>query len=226
MSVPTGSILNNNRTESNPFLRFDSSTQTCYGKEFDGFMIGLLHQFRDTFFYALIIQFLLVALMYNSVGKGIYWRVLFYASLAGILGSFFENGTVAYVCQQRPYKSINFNNSNSKSTLKNGKPIGTSYTIEMSNTGGIVTTPTSNSYSTAKKANISNIIPYNYPSMEKDMYSNKSPKQNSPTFNTSKSIVKNYTNIQTNSILFESPIDNNNMYSKNFGFLNTPKNQY
>ncbi|ORX48934.1 hypothetical protein BCR36DRAFT_584050 [Piromyces finnis] len=80
--------------------RFDTDTQTCYGKEFDGFFVGLLHQFRDTFFYALILQFLLVALMYKSVGKGIYWKVLFYASLAGILGSIFENGTIAYVCQE------------------------------------------------------------------------------------------------------------------------------
>jgi len=80
--------------------RFLESAGTCFGKNYPSAMVGFLLQFKDTFFYANVIQFLIVCLMYMSIGKGKYWQILFYASVAGLLGAIIENGTVAYICQE------------------------------------------------------------------------------------------------------------------------------
>ncbi|OUM65809.1 hypothetical protein PIROE2DRAFT_7138 [Piromyces sp. E2] len=48
---------------------------------------GIYYQFKDTFFFSYIIQFILVTLLYFSVGSG-------------LLSALFENMTVAYICQK------------------------------------------------------------------------------------------------------------------------------
>jgi len=79
--------------------RFDPEASTCdndtlYKDVFDGFF----GKFQDSFFYTFVIQFIIVTLMHVNVGKGKYWRVLFYAATAGLLGSILENLTVATLC--------------------------------------------------------------------------------------------------------------------------------
>lgn len=86
--------------EKNEFDRWEEKANTCHGKSYDSFIEGFFSQFHDSLFYALVIQFLMVALMYSSVGKGIYWKVLFYASLAGLLGTLCENSTTAFICRK------------------------------------------------------------------------------------------------------------------------------
>lgn len=79
--------------------KFLEESGTCYKKNYPNFFSGFFTQFGESFFYANVIQCLLVSLMYANVGKGKYWKILFYAALAGLLGSLCENGTVAYICQ-------------------------------------------------------------------------------------------------------------------------------
>jgi len=80
--------------------RFDLNHETCFGKTNRGFIEGFFTEFRDSYRYTFLIQFILVSLLYFNVGKGVYWKVLFYASLAGLLGSIFENITVSYICRE------------------------------------------------------------------------------------------------------------------------------
>ncbi|KAG4101657.1 hypothetical protein H8356DRAFT_1653835 [Neocallimastix lanati (nom. inval.)] len=83
-------------------MKIDKNSQsanTCYRRDYINFFQGINNQTRDTFFFSYIIQFILVAIMYHMIGKGKYWKVLFYSSVAGLLGSITENSTVAYICQ-------------------------------------------------------------------------------------------------------------------------------
>jgi len=64
--------------------RFDLNHETCFGKTNRGFIEGFFTEFRDSYRYTFLIQFILVSLLYFNVGKGVYWKVLFYASLAGL----------------------------------------------------------------------------------------------------------------------------------------------
>ncbi|OUM62634.1 hypothetical protein PIROE2DRAFT_11008 [Piromyces sp. E2] len=73
---------------------------TCYGKQYKNFFVGINYQTKDTFFFSFIIQFILVALMYSCAGKGNYWKVLYYSSVMGLIGAFFEHSTLAYICQK------------------------------------------------------------------------------------------------------------------------------
>jgi len=92
----------NNQTESDDILTKNSpNTGTCYGKNINNFIPGFAKQFQDSFFYANIIQFLLVVLMYYKAGHGRYWKILFYAAIAGCIGSVLENATVAFICLPR-----------------------------------------------------------------------------------------------------------------------------
>ncbi|KAL6631940.1 hypothetical protein U3516DRAFT_838978 [Neocallimastix sp. 'constans'] len=75
-------------------------TGTCFGKDFPTMIDGIYIQFKDTFFFSYIIQFILVLLLFSNVGSGPYWKILFYASLSGLIGSLFENITLAYICQE------------------------------------------------------------------------------------------------------------------------------
>jgi len=90
--------------------KFLEESGTCYKKNYPNFFSGFFTQFSESFFYANVIQCLLVSLMYVNVGKGKYWKILFYAALAGLLGSLFENGTVAFICKEseknREYKVV------------------------------------------------------------------------------------------------------------------------
>eukprot|EP00833_Pecoramyces_ruminatium_P004005 jgi/Orpsp1_1/1178037/evm.model.c7180000063810.1 len=79
--------------------RYYPEANTCDRESlYDNFLDGFFGKFQDSFFYTYVLQFIIVVLMYANVGKGRYWKVLFYAATAGLLGSFLENGTVAYVC--------------------------------------------------------------------------------------------------------------------------------
>jgi len=54
---------------------------TCYNKNYNNIFQGFNYQTKDTFFFTFIIQFILVSIMYIHVGKGRYWKVLFYLQL-------------------------------------------------------------------------------------------------------------------------------------------------
>jgi hypothetical protein len=98
----SGSVMN----------RFSQKAGTCYGKNYKNASYGFFSQFQDSFFYTNCIQFIIVFIMYINIGKGKYWKILFYASLAGLLGGVLENATVAYICQDNQkykiYKVIPF----------------------------------------------------------------------------------------------------------------------
>jgi len=103
-------LINHQNQNEESFNRWMKETNTCYGKDYGSFIEGFFSQFHDSLFYALVLQFLMVALMYNSVGKGIYWKVLFYASLAGLLGTLCENSTMAYICRESEKEKFNTEN--------------------------------------------------------------------------------------------------------------------
>lgn len=79
---------------------------TCVGKKIDGnlnflfIFVNFLSEFRDSFFYAFFIQFILVTYMYYRVGRGKYWRVLLYSSIVGLLGATVEHSTVVAICNR------------------------------------------------------------------------------------------------------------------------------
>ncbi|OUM62243.1 hypothetical protein PIROE2DRAFT_69522 [Piromyces sp. E2] len=79
-------------------LRFESGT--CDSKAYDTFLDGLFTKIQDAFFYVNVLQFAIVTLMYLNIGKGRYWKLLFYAATAGFVGCLIENGTVAYICRK------------------------------------------------------------------------------------------------------------------------------
>jgi len=81
------------------------SSNTCNNKNYENWYQGINSQFKDTFFFSFIIQFILVSLMYTHVGKGKYWKVLFYASFAGLIGATIEHSTLAYICQKNQYNN-------------------------------------------------------------------------------------------------------------------------
>jgi len=72
---------------------------TCYKKGYHSFFQGFNVEIKDTFFFAFVIQFLLILMMYFHVGNGRYWKILFYSSIAGLCGAVIEHATVAYICQ-------------------------------------------------------------------------------------------------------------------------------
>jgi len=72
---------------------------TCYKKGYHSFFEGFNSEIKDTFFFAFVIQFLLILMMYFHVGHGRYWQILFYSSIAGLCGAIIEHATVAYICQ-------------------------------------------------------------------------------------------------------------------------------
>ncbi|OUM66822.1 hypothetical protein PIROE2DRAFT_5927 [Piromyces sp. E2] len=91
--------LNNFDTRrDNELNKYSPNTGTCYNKNIKNFIPGFAKQFQDTFFYANVIQFIIVTLMYYKVGNGKYWRILFLASTSGFIASVLENATVAFIC--------------------------------------------------------------------------------------------------------------------------------
>jgi len=80
------------------YNKFSEATKTCYGKKYENPIYGFYNQFQDSFFYANVIQFIVVTLIYMNVGKGRYWNVLLFASISGFLGALIENFTVAFIC--------------------------------------------------------------------------------------------------------------------------------
>jgi len=53
-------------------------------------------EFNQTFFYSYFLQIILISYMYNSIGNGRYWRVLFYGSLLGFFGALMEHTFIAW----------------------------------------------------------------------------------------------------------------------------------
>ncbi|ORY58305.1 hypothetical protein LY90DRAFT_250395 [Neocallimastix californiae] len=86
------------RNDNNDLTKNSPNTGTCYNKNIKNFIPGFASQFQDSFFYANVIQFLLVSIMYYKTGSGRYWRILFYASVAGFIASVLENATVTFIC--------------------------------------------------------------------------------------------------------------------------------
>jgi len=84
----------------NPLTKISPNTGTCYNKEYVHMLDGIYIQFKDTFFFSYIIQFILVTLLYFNVGSGQYWKILFYGSIAGLMGALLENVTLAFICQE------------------------------------------------------------------------------------------------------------------------------
>jgi len=80
------------------FIRF--SAGTCNAKPYKSFMDGIWLKFKMLFFYVNVLQFALVTLMYVNVGKGRYWKILFYAAAAACLGCIIENSTVSFICRE------------------------------------------------------------------------------------------------------------------------------
>jgi len=101
-----------NNLENNITLdRFHPDASTCdIDTLYVGFFDGFFGKFQDSFFYTFVIQFIIVTLMHYNVGKGKYWKVLFYAAAAGLFGSVLENGTVATIClksnEQKHYAMV------------------------------------------------------------------------------------------------------------------------
>ncbi|OUM62637.1 hypothetical protein PIROE2DRAFT_11012 [Piromyces sp. E2] len=73
--------------------------ETCYKKEYNNFFDGLNFQIKDSYFFSYVSQFMLVGLMFCYVGKGKYWKVLFYSSISGLIGAILEHLSIAYICQ-------------------------------------------------------------------------------------------------------------------------------
>jgi len=79
-----------------------NNTQTyddfCPVRPYDNVIEGLCKRMQLTTCFLNVLQFFLVALMHLNIGKGMYWRILYYASLAGMIGGVSEHATVAYYC--------------------------------------------------------------------------------------------------------------------------------
>jgi len=57
---------------------------------------GFALEFNQTFFYSYFLQIILVTYMFKTVGKGRYWKVLFYGSLLGFFGAIMEHSFLAW----------------------------------------------------------------------------------------------------------------------------------
>jgi len=86
------------QNEENLLTKYSPNTGTCFNKNIKNFIPGFASQFQDSFFYANVIQFLLVAIMYFKSGNGKYWSILFFAAVAGFLAGILENATIAFIC--------------------------------------------------------------------------------------------------------------------------------
>jgi len=84
----------------NTYNRTTIGTKTCYGKEIDDVVEGFLGEFKDSYLFTFVIQFMIVGLMHYNVGRGRYWRLLFYSSIAGLCGAVIEHATVTYICRK------------------------------------------------------------------------------------------------------------------------------
>ncbi|ORX78199.1 hypothetical protein BCR32DRAFT_295183 [Anaeromyces robustus] len=82
--------LNKNSPEAN----------TCFNKEYNNFFEGFNYQTKDTFFFAFIIQFILMTMMYTHVPKATYWNILYISAVSGLIGAFIEHSTLAFICQK------------------------------------------------------------------------------------------------------------------------------
>jgi len=91
--------MGNNTDVETTYLRFSGHSGTC-SNGFSGFLDGLFTKIQDTFFFVFVLQFGLVSLMYYNIGRGKYWKILFWASLANFYGAIVENSTVAFICRE------------------------------------------------------------------------------------------------------------------------------
>jgi len=89
------------------FERF-SKGNVCPSNLYHNFFDGMFTMFDESNFFTNILQFALVALMYFNIGRGRYWKILFYASMAGVFGTLIEKGTVAYICREGDIENPRF----------------------------------------------------------------------------------------------------------------------
>jgi len=84
------------------FVRFvNEPIGYCPRKPYSGFLAGIGDKFDEAKFYTNILQLPLIALMYLNVNKREkYWKIIVYASMAGIIATLIEAGGIAYVCRR------------------------------------------------------------------------------------------------------------------------------
>ena len=100
MGISIYDIPNDKKNEMG-FYRFNELNGTCPENLYNGFIDGIFKKFEDSFFFVNLIQCFIVILMYFKVGKGKYWRILFYAAIAGGIATILENTTIAYICREQ-----------------------------------------------------------------------------------------------------------------------------
>jgi len=84
--------------------KYSSEFDTCK-KPFSNYFVGFLSQFDSVPFSVNMIQFILVLMMYLTIGRGKYWKILFYTSIAGLLTTTLERTGVIYTClESRKYE--------------------------------------------------------------------------------------------------------------------------
>jgi len=86
-------------------FRFNSLNDTCPGILYENFIDGIFKKFQDSFFFITFLQFVIVTLMYSVIGKGRYWKILFYSAIFNMFASLTENVTVAYICTEAEAKA-------------------------------------------------------------------------------------------------------------------------
>lgn len=60
------------------------------------FLRSFALEFNQTFFYSYFLQIILITYMYNAIGNGRYWKVLFYGSILGFFGALMEHTFIAW----------------------------------------------------------------------------------------------------------------------------------
>jgi len=93
-----------NSTDPDLPAKYLSEFDTCK-KPFSNYVVGFLSQFDSVPFSVNTIQFILVLMMYLTIGRGKYWKILFYTSIAGLLTTTLERTGVIYTClESRKYE--------------------------------------------------------------------------------------------------------------------------
>ncbi|ORX73433.1 hypothetical protein BCR32DRAFT_305211, partial [Anaeromyces robustus] len=80
--------------------QFSEYNEFCQDEPYDNFFEGLCIRMKFTTCFLNVLQFFLVALMHLNVGKGMYWKILYIASAAGMIGGISEHATIAYYCTE------------------------------------------------------------------------------------------------------------------------------
>ncbi|ORX81295.1 hypothetical protein BCR32DRAFT_293369 [Anaeromyces robustus] len=90
------------------FRRFDINYTTC-NTLYENFFDGFFYRSKDTYFFLNTLTFVIVTFIYFNIGGGRYWKILFYSSVCGFLGSILEACTVACICRKSKEKEPYYN---------------------------------------------------------------------------------------------------------------------